>query len=181
MMAVPINVQLRAQQRRGSSYKRRSSWHSCLSDSDTDEPAPDLIQRSGSSQGFDSDCSMEESDVEMTPAGQSDERAVSHDLCHGRAMGGGTTTAGGSGVPQLRDRASSLGSNPRHVGGGLKGGGRMWNVEPGNGARAGPRLSPVQDAIAEEDGSLSPGAKALVRDRVSEHRAKILHYFQQVS
>ena len=64
---------------------------------------------------------------------------------------------------------------------GLKGGARMWNVEQGNGARAGPQLPLMQEAGEVDGGTLPPRAKALVNERVSEHRGRILRYFQQVT
>lgn len=163
--AVPSGVQLRPESTRGNLRNRRSSWHSCMSDSETEDPIlPGQIQRCGSSQGFESDCSMEESDVEWSPTDQSVKRVVSRD---------------GVGVqpsPKLL-RTQSLSVSPQVSEGGLKGGTRMWNVEQGNGARAGPVLSP--DILVEE-GTLPPGTTALVNERVSEHKAKILHYLQQV-
>ena len=171
--AIPINVQLRAQ-RKGSSRHRRSSWHSCMSDSDTEEPGPYPLHRSGSTQGFDSDCSMEESDIEAT--NQSDDRFASHDN-HMSVR----TSGASQGNPKLVQRSQSLGVTPLGaMGGALKGGTKMWDMEPGNGARAGPpQLPPVPDAL--EGGRTLPfSAKALVNEKVSEHKAKILLYFQQV-
>ena len=183
--AIPINVQLRARHRvHHASYKRRSSWHNCLSDSDTDEPAPMPIQRSGSSQGFDSDCcSEEESDVELTLAHKSDDEALSRDHRHRTGGGGGNSNGGGSGGKMMKplDRSHSLSvaSHPLGgSGGGLKGGARLSKERGGN--HASPRLSPVRDTM-ERNGTLSPEAKVLIQQRVGEHRSKILRYFQQVS
>ena len=180
--AVPSNVQLRAQ-RMGISHHRRSSWHSCLPDSDTDDPTQDENQRCGSSQGFDSD--VEVSDSESIPTDQSNERIVSRDLYRGNVVG--MSNPRDWGVLGFQEnlnpleRAQSLNVTPQTMYGGLKGGTRMWNVEPGNGARAGP-ISPVQDTFTEGagEGLLPPQATALVNEKVSKHRAKILHYFQQV-
>ena len=172
--AVPSGVQLRPESTRGNLRNRRSSWHSCMSDSETEDPIlPGRLQRCGSSQGFESDCSMEESDVEWTPTDQSDKRVVSRDSYQGNSNVDGV---GVQPSPKLL-RTQSLSANPQVSEGGLKGGARMWNVEQGNGARAGPVLSP--DILVEE-GSLPLGTTALVNERVSEHKAKILHYLQQV-
>lgn len=172
--SVPVGVQLRPESTRGNLRNRRSSWHSCMSDSETDDPMlPGQIQRCGSSQGFESDCSMEESDVEWTPTDQSDKRILSRDSHQGNSSADGVRVQT---TPKLL-RTQSLSGNPQVSDGGLKGGTRMWNVEQGNGARAGPVLSP--DVLVEE-GTLPHGTTALVNERVSEHKAKILHYLQQV-
>ena len=161
---------------------RRSSWHSCVSDSDYEdlESGHAPVQRSGSSQGFDSDCNAESDDEAFD---QLDQRIQSHDITDG----GATHTEMSLGGAQFRknlQRSRSLAVNhtpPRAVEG-LKGGTRMWNMEPGNGARAGPQLPPMQDEAGEVDaGTLPPRAKALVNERVSEHRQRILNYFQQVT
>ena len=158
-MSIPIDVH---QKRRSLRLSRRSSWHSCVSDSDTEDPEPEQIQRCGSSQGFDSDCNGE-SDYELID--QSDERFKSHDPYSGR---------GSQGTSKPLQRALSLDVNhtARSNIEGLKGGSRTWNVEPGNGARARPGASPVQNPVREE---------AIVNEGVSEHRERILQYFQQVS
>ena len=181
--SLALGVQLRSPGHRGNPRHRRSSWHSCLSDSDAEDVEPDQIQRSGSSQGFDSDCNMEESDSEAI--GQSDKGVVSRDphKLQGLAMSGKLR----ENVTPLRlQRTQSLGV--QHALGGLKGGTRMWNFEVGNGARAGPQLPSVQ-ATVEEEGEgegergregLPPGARAPVDEGVGEHRTKLLQYFQQV-
>ena len=170
-MSVPVDVKLREQIHRGNSRHRRSSWHSCLTDSDTEDVEPDQIQRSGSSQGFDSDCNVEESDGEIID--QSDDRVTSHDHHHGDSPL----------TPTRLQRTQSLGV--KQSSGGLKGGTRMWNMESGNGARATPQLPSLQAAVMEEvqrkGERLPPAAKALVDERVGEHKSRILHYFQQVS
>lgn len=173
--SVPMGVQLRPESTRGNLRNRRSSWHSSISDSETDDPIlPGRIHRCGSSQGFESDCSIEESDVEWTPTDQSDKKVVSRDLYQGNSSVAGV---GVQASPKLL-RTQSLGGNPQVSDGGLKGGMRMWNVEQGNGARAAPALSP--DIL--EEGTLPLGTTAaLVNERVNEHKAKILHYMQQVN
>ena len=169
--SIPADVQLRAQ-RKGVSLHRRSSWHSCLSDSDTEDVEPDQLHRSGSSQGFDSDCNVE-SDNDYV---ETEDQFMLDDPYRGH---GGVMT-GGPGNLKLQ-RTQSLGVKPTAAQSeGLKGGTRMRNVEPGNGARAGPLVSPVQGAVLDEVAVLSPDAKALVNERVSEHRERILQYFQQV-
>ena len=171
---MPINVQLRARRKRVNSQQRRSSWHSCVSDSETEE-STEHIPRCGSSQGFDSDCTLDDSDVELTPVDQSDDEAMyrSHDPYSD--VGVGFTE--GQGVMSSRHLDMMSGDHTN----GLMGGMRTWEEETGNGAQASPRLPVVQDSVVQEDGSLSPSAKSLIQQRVTEQRAKILHYFQQVS
>ena len=175
--SVPIDVQLRPV-RVGNSRHRRSSWHSCLSDSDYEDLEPGhVVHRSGSSQGFDSDCNVESDDEAFD---QLAARFQSHDHDNGIPQ---QMTLGGSPMRKYIQRSQSLAVNPTPSGiRGLKGGARGWNVEPGNGARAGPQIPPVmQEGAAEVDtGTLPPRAKALVNERVSEHRERILRYFQQV-
>ena len=173
------DVSLRPASVGGNPRHRRSSWHSCLSDSDYEDLEPGHVQppRCGSSQGFDSDCNVESDDDAFN---QSDARIRSHDLENSTTQ---TASFGGSGRNQKNiQRSHSLAVNhsPQRLEG-LRGGARMWNVEPGNGARAGPQLPAMQDEQEEVDtGTLPPRAKALVNERVSEHRERILQYFQQV-
>ena len=171
-MSVSEDVSIRLARTGGTSQQRRSSWHSCLSDSDYEDlESGHVQQRCGSSQGFDSDCNVESDDDAFD---QSDERIRSHDQRDNHMM----HEYWGSRVQKQVQRSQSLAVNhtsPPRTQEGLKGGTRMWNVEPGNGARAG---SVVQEEV--DSGTLPPRAKALVNERVSEHRERILRYFQQV-
>lgn len=188
--AVPSDVQLRPE-RTGTSFHRRSSWHSCVSDSDDyEELTSGNIHRSGSSQGFDSDFNPGSEDEAFDD--QSVERNYwSHD--QENVTPTIMTSSSGYQVRKNVQRSQSLAVNSTTSMNGMRTvGERMWNLEQGNGARAGP--TPVEEdegvKVMEgerkereevDSGTLPPRAKALVNERVSEHRQRILQYFQQVT
>ena len=153
-----------------------------MSDSDYEdlESGHAAVQRSGSSQGFDSDCNAESDNETFDRLA---ERIESHDHTDGTTTPQEMSSSGSQFRKNLQ-RSQSLAVNhtPSREMEGLKGGARTWNVEPGNGARAGPQLPLMKEEAGEVDGgTLPPRAKALVKERVSEHRERILRYFQQVT
>ena len=160
---------------------RRNSWHSCIPGNEDLDGLVIPEVRSGSSQGFDSDFSVEGSDVE------SDIIPVNRIAGKKKAV---QFTCGG---PDVYEHDSSPGPADNSVRGhhtlsklshtiqskskeGLKGGNGSW----GEGSQESPRLSPLAE-LDDEKTLLSQEARSVIQKKITDYRQKMGKYFQEKS
>lgn len=162
---------------------RRNSWHSCIpGNQDLDGlVAPEV--RSGSSQGFDSDFSVEGSDVEsdIVPVNRVSRRkkAVQFSL-GGPDMYEHDSSPGPPDVAKVGHQANSklahsVHSKPKE---GLKGGNGSWGDTSRD--EESPRLSPLAE-LDDEKALLSEEARTVIQKKIQQYREKMGKYFQEKS
>lgn len=137
---------------------RRNSWHSYASNTDNQVEEE---KRAQSSLGMESDCSIDESDIEPEAGLRRIQEPRGAEERHnelGRGLRGGDST------PKQKE--------------GLKGGSQSWREEAES-TRQSPRMSPVRGF--EEDDSLTEEAKALIQEKTREYREKMTRYFMEKS
>ena len=162
---------------------RRNSWHSSIpGNQDLDGLVVPEV-RSGSSQGFDSDFSVEGSDVEsdVIPVHRISRRkkgvqfslggpdVYEHDSSPGPVD---NTTKANHVNSKL---THSIHSKPKE---GLKGGNGSWGDSSQE--QESPRLSPLAE-LDDEKALLSEEAREMIRQKIKEYREKMGKYFQEKS
>ena len=169
---------------------RRNSWHSCIPGNQDHDGLVNPEIRSGSSQGFDSDFSIEGSDVESDVVTvdrvtrKKLKKAVQFSL-------GGPDVYEHNTSPGSADHTKSLSyhanSNLAHstpipannkTKEGLKGGNGAW--EKGSQEQASPRMSPLAD-LDDEKALLSNEAREVIQQKIHQYREKMGKYFQEKS
>lgn len=161
---------------------RRNSWHSSIPGNQDLDGLVNPEVRSGSSQGFDSDFSVEGSDIESdaVPAGRVSRRkkAVQFSLGgpdvyeHDSSPGPADHTKSHHANSKL---TQSIHSKPKE---GLKGGNGSWGDNSQE--QESPRLSPLAE-LDDEKALLSEEARGMIRQKIKDYREKMGKYFQEKS
>jgi polyhydroxyalkanoate synthesis regulator phasin len=166
---------------------RRNSWHSCIPGNQDHDGLVMPEVRSGSSQGFDSDFSVDGSDVEsdVVPVDRVSRRkkAVQFSL-------GGPDVYEHDSSPGPTDHARKFNRHAANSNGshssvpakkikeGLKGGNGSWGE--GTQDQDSPRMSPLAD-LEDEKAQLSTEARDVVQQKIHQYREKMGKYFQEKS
>ena len=143
---------------------RRNSWHSAMSDDEELDKLVGKEKRSGSVEGAESDCSIDESDIEP-------EKRQRFPRVLGELPGefsGNHLRDPGQNPPQQSTPKSKLG---------LKGGARSWQEELIESSS--PRMSPIKGFYDDE--IPSEAAKVLIHEKVRTHQGKMVKYFREKS
>lgn len=156
---------------------RRNSWHSTLSDEEELDKLVRNEKRSGSLQRAESDCSIDESDLE--PDRRRSSRRVRCDQVAPDTYG---NKRGELPAELSRGHLRGPGQNPPQQSStpkpklGLKGGARSWREERNESNS--PRMSPV-GGFYDDDDAPSEAAKALIQAKVRTHHGKMVTYIQE--
>ena len=162
---------------------RRNSWHSCIPGNQDHDGLVMPEVRSGSSQGFDSDFSIDGSDVEsdVIPVDRVSRRkkAVQFSL-------GGPDMYEHDSSPGPADHARSFNRHANSTSAitakkakeGLKGGNGSWGE--GTQDQDSPRMSPLAD-LDDEKAQLSAEARDVIQQKIHQYREKMGKYFQEKS
>lgn len=179
---LPIRNPLIPHQRRPSA--RRNSWHSSMAGNQDLDGLVLPEVRSESSQGFDSDFSIEGSDAE-SDVGMVSKRKKGVQFSHGGPDVYECDTSPG---PPDHAKSSSLPANSKLVHSissakpkeGLKGGNGSWREGSQDHDQESPRLSPLAE-LDDEKALLTDEARDVVKQRIQQYREKMGKYFQEKS
>ena len=163
---------------------RRNSWHSCIPGNEDLDGLVIPEVRSGSSQGFDSDFSVEGSDVEsdIVPVNRitRKKKAVQFsmggpDVYEHDSSPGPADDSPVKGHRAFSKLSHSIQSKSKE---GLKGGNGSW--VDGCQEQESPRLSPLAE-LEDDKALLSNEARGVIQKKIKEYRQKMGKYFQEKS